>query len=228
MKTWTWAEIKERVYTDKTLFDEDFITEAELLGYANEAIDEAEQIFKKIYDNYFQSEVYIELVSGQSIYDLPENIYGYKILLVQYDDGSKKYPIRRIRDLKEIPYITNSDCYCYRITNNATEGPKFKLYPASMENSTSNVTIFFLRNANELVNDESTLDIPEAAQFIIQYIKDAVSNKEKGPMIEAPDSPQLIRKRQFMIEALTEMVPDGDNLIEPDLSFYEDFLGGEL
>lgn len=227
MKIWTWGELKNKVLRDLDLEDEDFISPNELLGYANAAVNEAEQEFIAIYPKYFETMTDLELVKGEDTYTLPSDIYANKITLIQYDDGSNKYPIRRIKDLKEIAYVNENDCYRYRIFNASGVGSRIVLYPASRESSVGNVTIYHLRNALEIIDDNSILDMPEASNFILQHIKDSCRNKELGTLYSAPQSAELKRQKSLMVSALLDMVPDEDNTIEPDTSFYNDFdLGG--
>jgi len=223
MKVWTWGEMREKIQEDLNLKDEAFITPSELLGYANDAVTDAESLVIPIYDKYFESEVNLELIDGQVVYDLPVDIYANKITHVQYNNGAHKYQIRRIRNLEEIAHVCPNDDYRYRIVNKTADGIKIYLYPASKENSTGNVTIYFLREAQEIIDDTSIVDIPEGNQYIIQHIKDACANKEMGTMYSAPPSPALERKEKNFISAISDMVPDEDNKIRPDFSFYHDF-----
>lgn len=223
MKIWTWAEIKEKVKDDLDLNAEVFIDEDELLGYGNQALDEAEQEVMNLYAKYFETDANLTLVSGTSVYSLPSDIYATKIQLIQYNDGGTRYEIKPIKNLRDIAYIQENDAYRYRIVNSQAQGLKLKLYPTSRESSSSNVTIYYLRSVTEFTTDSSTLEIPEAAQFIIQHIKDSCINKEAGTLYSAPPSPALEKQRELFRATLSEMAPDGNNMIEPDTSFYDDF-----
>lgn len=223
MKLWTWSEMKTKIKNDLDLNDEGFITDAELLGYLNTAIDDAEQIIMGIYEKYFETEAYLPLTNGTQSYDLPSDIYATKITHIQYDDGSTKYPIYRIKDIKEIAYVSDGDDLRYRIVNDPTDGFQIKFYPTPSETSSTNVRIYYLRNANEVTADADTLDMPEAAQYIMQHVKDSCRNKEMGTMYSAPPSPMLLKQEENLKMVLADMVPDTDNTISPDLAFYDDF-----
>lgn len=229
MRVWTWDEIKTKIQRDLDLEDEDFITEEELLGYANEAIDQAEQEVMGIYEDYLLADSNLALVSGTSLYALPDDIYAHKIRAVLYSDGSKWYPVRRLHKLEEIQllegsHITNSsnDYYHYIIMNEAGVGPRLRLIPTAQETSSSNVKLFYIREANRLEEDDDTMDIPEATNFVLQYMKLRCYEKEGHPnQVKAIND--LEREKEKLIETLSNMVPDEDNRLLADYSFYRDF-----
>lgn len=223
MRTWTVGEIKDRVIQELDLEGEDFITDAELNGYIQSAINEAVQEVVKLYEKYFETEAFLPLVSGTSVYDYPSDIWGTKVTLIQYDNGSQKYPIKRIRDLKKIAYIRENDVYCYRPINNAGDGPQIKIYPTPNETSSENVVVYYLRTPSAIVNDSSIVDVPEASNFIIQHVKDSCAAKESGSMYSKQPSVELEKQRELLQSTLSDMIPDGDNTLEGDFSFYEEF-----
>ncbi len=223
MTIWTWAQIKEKVANDLDLNGEVFVGDEELLGYGNAALEEAEKEVMTLYSKYFETETNLSLVSGTSVYALPTDIYAVKITLIQYSDGATKYKIRPLKNLDEIAFVQENDAYRYRIINAAAQGFRIKLYPPSRETSTSNVTVHYLRTVARFEDDADTLEIPEAAQFIIQHMKDAILNKEVGPTNSTPPSPALEKQRELFRSVLGEMKDDLENEIEPDTSFYEEF-----
>jgi hypothetical protein len=224
MTLWTWAEIKAKVKNDLDLNDEDFIDATMLLAYANEAIDEAEQHVITINEDYLLQSASLALVNGTQEYSLPTNIYANKIRRIFYDNGSNKYEIRRIRDLSEIPNIESSEPYKYIPVVDSSGAYKIKLYPASRETSSSNVTIWFIGNANELALDADVMNIPEAVHFVMAHMKLRCAQKESHPgQIQAAQ--ELERQRQLLVDTLTAMVPDDDNKVLIDQSFYDDFDG---
>ncbi len=170
MRLWTWSEIKTKVEEELDIQAEDFVDETELLGYANEAIDEIEAEVHNLYENYFKSYHYPTLVVGTSEYALPTDIYCNKILLAQYNDGSLKYKITKIKDIEKAD-VEDSEDYRYDIEN-STAGAvaKFVLYPTSRVASSTYVKLWYLRNANKLSSSSDTLDIPEGANVVIAYM----------------------------------------------------------
>lgn len=231
MRSWTYGELKEKVENDLDLIDELFITPNELLSYFNEAIDQAEAEIHKLgcENEYFLSAMNMPLVYGQSEYALPENIYANKIRRIVYSHNNRIYPIERFRGSKMFEQIadTLSDpgsdpWYKYIIKNDsAATGPKIVLFPAAQETNSAAVTIWYIRNANRLINDSDVLDIPEFSSFVIQHVKCRAYEKEGHPNVQAALA-VLQSERQLMIETLSEMVPDDDNRVEMDVSYYRD------
>lgn len=222
MTLWTWAEIKAKVKNDLDLNDEVMIGEAELLAYANEAIDEAEQHVLTIYEDYLLESSPISLVSGQSLYALPVDIYAHKIRRIFYNTAQDKYEVKRLRDLTKMLDVEANDPYQYMITNGAVDGAMLRLLPASREDSASNVEVWYLRNANKLVDDASVMDIPEAVNFVIAHIKKSCLTKEGHPG-QVSAQQELERQRQLLVDTLSAMVPDEDNEVLVDVSFYSEF-----
>lgn len=225
---WTWKEIKDKVRRDLDLIEETFISSDEMLGYANEAIDEAEAEIHAIYEDYFLTSSAVSLVSGTSEYSLPSDIYAHKIRGIVYTSGDIIFQVPRIRDWNKFLKMAHetqypdTTRYCYIIKNaSAASGPKIVLFPQARETSSTVMTVWYLRNANHLVDDDSICDIPEFVNFVIQFIKARCYEKEGHPNGDMAIG-VLERQRKLMVETLTEMVPDGDSTIEMDLTSYEE------
>jgi hypothetical protein len=216
----TLDDLKNRVKQELDTEDEDFISEAELLGYIRRAVNSAENIVLTLYEDYFLAKPHtITLVSGQSEYDLPATIYAQKIRKLIYDQGSTstRYLVRKIKRLEDTATIEPFDDYRYLLTNDPT-GVKLTIYPTP-QSSGETLRLWFLRNAKELSVGTDVIDIPEAYDYITQHVKDQCINKERMTP-DAPKSAALLEEEQLLIQALTERIPDEDNEIEPDLSFY--------
>lgn len=224
----TYLEIRTKVEEDLDLQDELFIQDSELLGYCNEAIDEAEAEIHTIYEDYFLTYDYISLVNGQEEYDLPSNIYANKIRGIVYSDGATIYNVPKLKhsDMFQLIELSNqystTDFYKYMIVNRA-EGlnPKMLLVPNSREDGTNRLKIWYLRNANRMVDDTSICDIPEFSQFVVKYMKVECYKKEGHPNIAIATQDLEMQRRQ-MIATLSNMIPDGDTEIQKDLSIYDD------
>lgn len=224
----TLAQIRAKIEQDLDLEEELFIPTNELDGYINEAIDEAEANIHTIYEDYFLTSTPLALVTGTSDYPLPSNIYANKIRGVQYANGSTVFRITQIRDNEKfetaalVNMSQSTDFYRYILVNDsASAGIKLRLFPAAKETSASNVTIWYLRNANTLSATTDKCDIPEFINFIYQYVKVRCYEKEGHPNLGAALT-RLDQQKQLMVETLTAMVPDGDSLIEQDLSYYRE------
>ena len=227
MRYWTWAEIKDKVQRDLDLEGEVFINETELLGYANEAIDEVERQIHTLYDDYFLTRSQITLVSGQETYDLPADIYANKIRSVIYRNATKVFKVERLRDwhkLEEYEVYQSGTHASVRfgwfLLNSTPGQPQIILAPTPLENG-AYVQIWYLRNANTLTVDADILDIPEAANYVMQYIKVRCYEKEAHPMVQKAMQDLAVEK-STTLGTLAGLVADGDNEIESDMSVYNE------
>ena len=226
----TLLEIKTKVKQDLDLEDEQFISNAELVGYINEAIDECEAHIHTLEREaeYFLAEAFIPLTTGVQEFSLPANIYANKIRSIIYHNGTIIYPIerlRRVNKFEEMAYIeqynTGTQFYRYVIKHETPGTYQIKLFPQANETSTENVKIWYIRNANKLVVDADLCDIVEWSHYIISYAQWKCYLKEGNPLA-LPKKVEVDEYRKQMIQALEVMVVDGDNEIEKDFSSYSD------
>ena len=222
----TWDDLKAKVLRDLDLEGETFITSDEMLGYANEAIDEVERQVHTLYEDYFLSRSTITLVSGTEEYALPTDIYAMKVRSVVYRNGSTVIEIPRIRDWQKFIFYEEQTAstatagnYRYFILNETAGAPRLLLTPTPTE-SGAYVKIWYLRNAAEMEDGDSVCDLPEAANYIIQYIKVRCYEKDGHPML-AKAMQDLEAEKQTTVATLANMVPDANNLIEADTSHYD-------
>jgi len=220
----TYGELLADLQRELDLQDETFITPNEFLSYFNRGVDEVEAAIHTIYEDYFLLKTTISLVSGTRDYSLPDDIYAQKIRGIFYKNGqTRRYEIRRILKLQETDYldITSVDDYKYVLVNDPTDGVMISFYPLPSETST-NITMWYLRNAKRFVDEDSVCDIPEFTPVITQYARWKCLAKEGHP-----DTQQALmdyeRMKQDMVETLTARVPDEHNEIPIDISFYTDF-----
>jgi hypothetical protein len=227
MKLWTYEELAAKVERDLATEEELFVQPEELMGYFNEAVDRAEQEVLTLYEDYFLTKTPLTLIQGTQEYDLPSDIYANKIRRVLYVNGTTVYTINRIRDWKkfemfsEINAQSSAEDYMYMLYNpTAGSQAKFLLLPASRE-AGAFVTIWHLRNANLFTDDDDVLDIPESANFVMQYVKVRVLEKEGH--FSLPKAVQdLATETELLQSTLATMVPDADNEIEMDDSIYRE------
>ena len=142
----TYGKVKTYVQNRLDLRDEGFITADEMLEYCEEALRycEAEVHKLNLEDVYFEAESYILLSSSQKNYDLPSNIYGNKILRIEFNRDDRIYDISRIRhsgrfsDASNIDRYGSDSNYRYRLINNSPNtGTKIRFHPLPAESSTS-------------------------------------------------------------------------------------------
>lgn len=223
----TYAQIKTKVESDLDLEDQTFIPDDEMLGYANEAVGEAEAEVHGIYEDYFLTRAFLPLVAGTEAYNLPTNIYANKIRGIMYRNAGDYYTIKRIMEwhkfaeyTEELAYQT-STWYQYLLINTTPGVPQILLSPPAKETSSQNVTIWYIRSANRFTTGTDICDIPQFVEFVIQYMKVRCLEKEGNPGVVKAMA-DLEQQRGQMTSTLQTMVPDNENNIQPDLSIYRD------
>jgi len=225
-KFWTYAEIRAKIQQDLSLEDEVSIEPAELLGYVNEAIDEAEAEIHGLYEDYFLTRNTITLVQSQEEYDLPADIFAHKIRNLVYKNGSEVYQIHRVKDWRKFEEYAvqsinqTSTRYMWFMVNSVPGSPKVLISPPA-KTAGPYVNIWYLRNANRLVLDTDVCDIPEFINFVLQYAKVRCYEKEGHPNLQKA-MPDLEQQRTQMVSTLATMTPDGENELEADFSIYEE------
>ena len=230
MRRWTLAEIRDKIEQDLDLEAEDFVVQTEINGLINEAIDECEAHIHTLgrEQEYFLKRGSLNLVSGQELYDLPADIYANKILKVVYSRGSAIYDLKRLRTLDRFQqvdlankYERGTDYFRYLIVNeDVSTDRKIMIAPVPSETSGPH-KIWYVRNANRLVNDTDICDIPEFVYFVIARVKRDIYAKEGNPQYDAASAEFEVQKG-LMLSTLGEMTPDDDNEIVKDFSHYED------
>lgn len=219
----TWTTLREEIKDDMNLHGEDFVSDVELLAWANDGIEQAEKEIVSLYDKYFETDSTISLVSGTAKYNLPSDILANKITHIEYNNGSDKYEVKYLKRKEQVRFSSSNDpFYRYRLRNDSANGMQIEIFPTPSETST-NMKIYYVRSVTRLSADSDTIEIPIADAFIKQYIKDQVRGKELGPMWDHAETQALAKQRALMIEALQNMVPDDTrDEILPDTSFYDD------
>jgi len=218
----TYSQLKTYLEQELDLQDETFITPNELMAYFNEAVDMIEAAIHNIYEDYFLTNAVLPITSGVAGCTLPSDIYAQKIRKILYNDnGSLKYEIRRLKKLEDILYIQPTDLYAYVILNSSTSGLALTLYPTPQDTNT-NITIWYIRNAKRFTSDSDVCDIPEFTNVLVQFVRWKCLNKEGHPDTAQAGS-DLDRMRQEMVDTLTARVPDEDNFVLKDTTFYRDF-----
>lgn len=229
MSTVLYSAFKTKVQQDLDLEEENFVQATELLGYTNEAIREAEAEILTIYEDYFLTNSNLVLVNGTSLYALPTGIYASKIRGVIYNNGSLIYEIKRIRTPKKfldralMLYANPSDEYSYILINaSAAAGTKIEFTPPSKETSSTNVVIWYLREVAEVTGATDPIDIPEFINFIYAIVKGKCKQKENGGVMPGDAVAEIEQQRKMMVDTLSTRIPDDDNEITRDISWYQE------
>lgn len=225
----TFGTLKTKVQKALGMESEDFITDQEWKDYFNEGVDQVEAVIHTLYEDYFLRRNETSLVNGTKTYSLPSDIYANKIRAVIYTDGSEVYPIDRIgiRHDKfwelEVNDLSEDLEYEYTlINNNTTDGVQIRLVPTpSNEPASGKMIIWYIRNATKYSADTDVCDLPEFSDVILQYVKVQAYEKEKNSNLPVAAA-KLQNLLKNMQDTLSNMVPDGDNRIQADLSHYEE------
>lgn len=218
----TVEELLDKVKDDLDLHEETFITESELLGYVNAAINRAEQLILGIHEDYFLDVTNLTLTSGSRLVTLPTGIYAHKIRKLFYINGTTKYEIKRVRDLSTLPDINDSDDYQYVLTNDLSTGVRIRLYPTARETSSSVVECWYLRNARDVDSVSDEVDLPEAQNFILQFVKNECKKKELMGEVTQTMKDDLMVEEEQLVTTLTAMVPDENNEIIVNQDYMDD------
>lgn len=227
MKFWLYSEIRQKVERDLDLEGETFITADEMLGYANEAVDEVERQILTLCEDYFLTRGTITLVPGTEEYTIPTDIYGLKIRQIVYRSGTQVWKLERARNWAKFiayevdkAYTTATQHYSYFVVNTTPGAPKILLSPTPTE-AGSFLQVWYIRNANELTSDASICDIPEAVNYVMAYMKMKCMEKEMHPNLGKAINDVEAQKADTM-KTLAEMFPDNENNIEADTRIYDD------
>lgn len=229
-KFWTRLQLWEKFKDENDIDDEDdFVDKDEATSWMNDAIDAAEALIHLNYEDYFLKPGYVTMVSGTDTSALPTDIYAHKIRAMIYTSGSKIYPITHLHTLdKFLQYRlsrqnASSDDYCYFIVNTVAGAPVIKWSPVPTESSTTNIEIWYYRQANSLVDDADKCDIPEFASFISAWLDERLEAKKRnGSPAHARTQERLEAIRKQMVDTLQDMIVDGDDVIASDTSHYEE------
>jgi hypothetical protein len=221
----TFADMATKVERDLDLEDEVFITRPELMGYANEALHDAESTILRLCEDYFLDSETLTLVSGTADYSVPSNFYADKIRSIVYANGSMIYTIRRLRAQDSFERIAIEatvpnpfGSYTYLVRNTRASGRKITFYPTPRE-SGAFVTVWGIRSCTKIALDTDTVDIPEFHSYIEQFMKVRCYEKEGHPNLGVAVR-MLEALKQSMIETLANRFPDNDDVIEPDMTHY--------
>lgn len=227
----TLSELKTRV-NDLTDNDgEDIVSSNEIVRYINEGIKKAEAEIHNLYEDYFLTTALISVTADSSDYSLPSDIYARKIRGVYYNEGVGGFSreIKPLVDLGKIRYYDNMTSnkipYKYRILNSVSSGVQLRFYPTPKESSSTRYSIYYLRNAAQLSSDSDVLDIPEFEQYVVDFARYRILEKEQHPMlvnVEKDLNNTLIQ----MITTLRDAIPDGNSEILQDDTHYASFVDG--
>lgn len=232
MATWTKADIVDKVELDLDLQEEKIVTPGEMTGYVRAAVRDARAIIENIEADYYLAKAALSLVLGQDTYSLPDGIYSSKIRAIIYDEGAggRYYEIKRIRQLQKFLKIAEesrfsseqADYRYFLLDQSATDGVKIKLSRPSSVTSSSLATIWYLREANDLLLDADVCDIPEFIDYIFAHVKKSCLTKMNNGVSPPEAEAELEKEEKRMVDTLESQTADDDTTVEQDLSHYEE------
>lgn len=230
----TFGQLLERIKDDLDIEDTEnpFISDEDIRQYMNEAIEDAESEIHNIYEDYFLQIGALTMTNGSKSVTFPTNIYANKIRKLFYfpTDKNLRYEVKPIRDKQVLMDVESNDDYQYHIINDSVAGNHIELEPASRETST-NLKCLYIREARKFLTDGTEdaiqIDIPEFQRFLRQHAVYHILLKDGSPMA-AEAKENMDRYRVKMVETLNRSVPDDNDVVAQDLSFYQDFTGSFL
>jgi len=236
----TYKEIETKVRADLDLQDSNnFITEDEMAGYCNEAIDTAESIIMQACEDYLLTSAPLTLVNGANSIELPSNIYAQKIRGLTYINGDRIYPLHRVRD-PDIFYrkavidrqAISLDEYSYLLKSTTVgEQDKIILTPPAYE-SGAFLELWYIRNANRVSMQAAPdsvsratqlatpIDIPEWRLYLEQYMKMRCYEKMRDMAGMANAEAKTKAMAEMMLVNLKDRVVDNENNVAQDTSHY--------
>lgn len=232
----TYAVLESDIETECSIDvsnENEFVTQAQLIHFANKGIDRAEKLINTIYEDYFLCRDTVNLVADTEEYAPPTDLWAMKIRSLIYYDTSRVYEVLKFRNWKKfIEYrmertfdtSTSGNNYRYFILNE-TAGA-WKLLVTPMPKAAGTIEIWYWRQANRIVLTTDVMDVPEAKDLILAYMRYRVVALEFKGNLEATDvaaaKADLMDEEERLRQSLALMVVDAATEIEQDNSHYED------
>lgn len=225
MERKTWGQMRLELRDELNLGDQGLVENAELMVMANRALRVAEAEVHSLNEDYFRTSDTLTMVQGVSDYDLPTDLFGAKLRLVQFDDGVRRpYQVVRIRP-RDVEGVRVQDDYQYSLDNSTAYGMRMRFYPTPRETGAF-VTRWYLRRARMIESDATVIDLPEFSSFIFNYVKMQVLLKTEGvtsPMLLQNAQAELQMARDLMVRSLSSCVVDEEEgRLDIDYSFYNE------
>lgn len=244
MAKWQVKDFYNKIVRDLDLENEVHIQAKEFIEYINDALREVNASLIKLgmEDKYYMAKGSLTYVGPDAhTYRLPADIYGDKIFSLIYDDGSKLYPIKRVKGTKMFQkvhdynkYGSQADDMQYIIFPSMTESANLVYItplPASSSTVVNNTTVWYVREftaiASTVTLGSSTalLDCPEEfINFAMTHVKRSCVLKEVGHPLTSFYLQETERLRAEMMGTLIDQTHDMDNKMEADASYYEEHI----
>lgn len=216
MRTWTKLEFTDKIEMEHDLQGESFISAEEMTNYVNEGIDWAESIVIGLYEDYYLDRTDWLAITDEA--DLPQYIYANKLRKVEVSTTNTP-PYNSLQLFKN---SNLKDNYVgYNLFHKHGENPVIVF--ENIDSSYSYYRLTFTRNANRVTEDTDIIDLPEIAIYYAQqFVKTRCYQKERDPL-SFRSSEEIMAMENALNGVLSNIVNDGSEQIEPDLTFYNDF-----
>lgn len=224
----TWKEIKEKIQRKHGIETDESYDEFELIDIANEAINMVESEVITLQQDYFLTRATIQLIEGESEYDLPADIFANKIRRIFYKEPDRvKYKLKRAKDLDDINSEVGQYDYNYLKERKyiiINLGPnQRKILLSHAPKASGEMELYYTRNSNRFTvagGDSQVCDIPEFADAVMAWMSYLIEFKDKSPTTTlAKEDYNIIINN--LRRTLTKAVADEDNSIDPDTEFYD-------
>jgi hypothetical protein len=208
------------------------ISDEDIKRWINKGIRAAEQQIHTLYEDYFLSYEKKTITSGTVKYDYPVDTYANKIRKIIFDSGNQEVmEVKRTRNLvnstaNDILFSDTSEPFLTWTPLNSSAGRKIQLFP--VQGRSGYLHIWYIRNAKQLklpsdtgyVAGDDVCDIDEFEEYVVQYAKVQAMLKDKLPIDE--EMAILVQMEGNMVSTLSDMVPDQNNELIADISFYQE------
>lgn len=223
MEAQPWGAMRLAIRNELNLGDQGLVDDAELLCMANRALQMAEGEIHSLNEDYFRTSDKLTLVGGTAEYALPIGIYGTKLRMVLFDDGTKRYEVKRVRP-NHLGHV-HSDRLRYELDNSSTLGCRMVFRDTPTVDGQF-IKRWFIRRVNPIVSDVTVIDLPEFSIFVFNFVKMQCLCKAEGvvsPVLLEMAKTELQMARDLMVGSLSVAVVDEDEgAIDSDMSFYNE------
>jgi hypothetical protein len=226
----TYQQVEDMVLQAVEAEDETSVTtgaSSEMMNYCNRALKRASSIINRLNEDYFLVPgTAISFVSGTQDYTIPTDMYADKMRKLIYANGADIYevPFKKRKsqfvDIAIANLYPGTQRYSAKLLRLLT-GEKLRIYPTPQETVASVLTPWYIREIAEITAVSDTVDIPEFYSYIIAFMKVMYMKKEGHPLLEDAKQ-ELKEEHQEMVESLSNRIPDEEDAIEMDMSFYEE------
>ena len=226
---------------------------SEMIGYMNDALEFIESYMQNINfgRSFFRKKTYIPFVKGQNLYDLPEDLYGFKINSVivrrkgeaiasssvyryHFDNSgnaSENFEnYRSVTNIGRAGFDTSMTKRYYSLFHSDPGHVQIELYPVDFIDGEYDIALDYQRECNKIklldtgeYDLDQICDLPRFDSIIKDYVLTRIKNKEEG--MYSLDPTQIQALEVLIVQKLKDtgkLTNDAtEEKIELDTDFYE-------